>query len=151
MEVVPQKEMQRISGIPEYRDAPSARHRLPKYFHPLAGEFRAVERDTANVAAGSGKTIHKTGAHRIGSRSHDDGNGRSLLFRRERRRRANGYDDVGTQVYEFRRQLIVGLGLVTRPVLTGSAPVVKTIGIVAVATLAASAAGRLLPEAITDT
>ena len=41
LEVVPQKAMQRISGIPETRNAPSARH-----------EFRAVERDTANVAAG---------------------------------------------------------------------------------------------------
>ena len=40
--------------------------------------------------------------------------------------------------------------LVTRPVVTGSAPVAATIGIVLVAALAASAAGRL-NNAITAT
>ena len=52
----------RSAEIPAFPTATrrAPRHRLTKYFHPLAGEFRAVERDTANVAAGWGKVTHKT-------------------------------------------------------------------------------------------
>ena len=60
---------------------------------------------------GQRKTCDKAGAQRIGGGCHDDGNGGSLPFRRERRWCADDDDGVGSKARKLCRKLVVGLGL----------------------------------------
>src|SRR5262245_34586135 len=103
--------MQWISGIAEHCDLLDSDHSLLENFHPFAGEFRAIERNAGHVAPGMRKACNKTAAQRIGGGCHDNGNGASLSFCRERRWCAHDDDGVGSEARKLCRKLVVGLGL----------------------------------------
>src|SRR5262249_25355057 len=86
-------------------------HRLLENLHPFAGEFGAVERNTGHVAPRTRKASDKAAAQGIGGGCHDNGNGGSLPFRRERRWRADDDDGVGRKSRKFCRKFVVALSL----------------------------------------
>src|SRR5262249_46848834 len=97
--------------IAEYCDSLDSDHCLLENLHPFAGEFGAVERNTGHVAPRTRKACYKAAAQGIGGGCHDNGNGGSLPFRRERRWRADDDDGVGSKSHKLCRKLVVGLSL----------------------------------------
>ena len=106
--------MQRIFGIDEHRNPLNSCHRLSEDFHPLAGEFRAGEREASHVAAGTSEAHRKAEPKRVGGRRHNNWNARGLAFCRECWWRTDDDDSVWTEGHQLRRKLVVCLRLTER-------------------------------------
>src|SRR6266567_4669181 len=114
LQVIPQEAVQRILAIAEHRNTPDSNYRLLENFYPLAGEFRAIQRDTGHVAPRTSKAPRKAHGQRVPNRRQNDGNGRGLPFQRERCWGTSEHDGNGIEAYQFLRKLVVRLGLTER-------------------------------------
>ena len=99
----------RIAEIAEDRDPLHRRHQFAEELEPLAGGLGECQRQTRDVATGSGQACDRAIAHRIGARRDDDRDRGRLSLRIQDLRVAVQYDDVDVVLHELRHGIVGAL------------------------------------------